>query len=1048
MNRIVEFALHSKMWVLLIFFAIVAVGGYSAFHLPIDAVPDITNVQVMINTKTGALAPAEIETAVTYPVESELSGIQNVEEIRSISKYGLSQITVVFQDGMNLYFARQLIAERLAGLLGNLPAGMAPQMGPVSTGLGEILMYEVRAKKGSALAAKPAEARLRYLRMIQDWQIRRELKTVNGVAEVDSNGGYAQAIQINLDPVMMEQYGVSVERIMDSLSDIGINRGGGYVESDQKRIIVRTRGRFDSVEQLKNIPIRLYALGAPIRLSQIASVKEESLPRVGATTSNGQETVLGTVLMRIGSNSRTVSQEAMQRIQTLSLPKDVEINVLYARSFLVDATIRTVLKNLTEGAILVITILLIILGNFRAAIIVAMAIPISMLFSVSGMLYGNISANLMSLGAIDFGLLVDGSVVMIENIIRKMEERHGHDFTKSEKIKLIVESAREVSGPVVAGLIIIMIVYIPILSLTGIEGKMFRPMAATVLLALMASLVVAIILMPVLAYLFLKPPKKAGDNKLFAFLTRMYRPLLKYSMNHKWYLVGPTLLFAALSILAFTRLGADFIPQLDEGDMVIGVVRNADISLPESVEKQCAVEKAILKFPEVEKVFSRMGTPESATDPMGINFADTFVILKKDKSQWPAQSNGDIRTKEELYAAIEETIHREVPDQSLSPTQPIEMRFNEMLEGSRADVTLRIFGSDLKKLMGLVGNAEEILSKIDGVNGVAMDELTALRQTPVIDFKLDHRKMTEYGIHSSNVNQTFETAFAGEETGQFYTGDIRIPVMVRMAERYRNDLKYIDRVPLDMPGGGTVPLSKVTKMEMGNQVTTIARYNSKRYAAVAIYLKDRDVQGFVDEAKAKIQSGLKLPEGFTTTWGGQFKNLEKARMTLAIILPITLAVIFLILLRTFNDFLQTVLVFLTIPFAATGGVLFLYMRDISFSISAAVGFIALTGIAILNGMVLVSFFNHLRQEGGSLYSSVFEGAMIRLRPVLMTALVASLGFIPMAFNTGPGSEVQRPLATVVIGGLVTATALTLLLLPTLYYTLEKWREQKKGIFVE
>ncbi len=1038
-HRLIEFALKARSWVIVFFLGIVGIGAFSVSRLPIDAVPDITNVQVMINTKTGALAPGEIETIVTYPIEMELSGLPNVDEIRSISKYGLSQITVVFKDGMDLYFARQLIAERLVAIQGSLPDGFVPQMGPVSTGLGEVLMYSVTAKEGSKLAGLPDEDRLRYLHTIQEWNIKPHMKTVTGVAEIDTNGGYTRAVYIALDPIKMERYGVSMRRIIESLDQIGVNHGGGYIERSGKRIIVRSLSRLESVDRIKEIPIRLYALQAPIKLGDIAYIGEGNMPRVGATTSNGAESVTGTVLMRIGANSRTVAEESIQKLESLPIPADVKVNILYSRSYLVDATIHTVEKNLAEGAALVIVILLLILGNFRAAIIVSLAIPVSMLFSASAMLYFGISANLMSLGAVDFGLLVDASVVMIENIIRKFEHSNKTNLTRKDKFQMVLEAAKEVSGPVVSGLVIIMIVYVPILTLTGIEGKMFRPMAATVLLALGASLLVALILMPLLAYIFIKIPKNESVSFFFRLIDKVYRPVLDFSLRMPVSLSIAALSIALLSVFLFTRLGSDFIPSLDEGDLVIGMVRSPDISLEESVNQQQKAEDIIAQFPEVEQVFSRIGTPESATDPMGINFADTFVILKKDHSQWPERIDGRHYTKEELYRAIADVIEKELPGHSLSPTMPIEMRFNEMLEGSRADITLRIFGNDLDKLMQLVAIAENKLQAIDGVDEVAMDELTALRRTPVVDIKPDYARLSSRGIDMGQLNEAFSTGMAGKEIGSFYEGDRRIPILLRLDDKYRNKSGYMDRIPIDLPGGGTLSLGELARIENGQQVTTIARYNSQRYAAVSIYLKDRDVASFATEAQKLMNDSLDLPEGFYLTWGGQFKNLQKAKIRLMIIVPITLAIIFMILLRTFNDLAHTLLIFNTIPFAVTGGIIALYLRDISFSISAAVGFIALTGIAILNAMVLVSFFNERMDGIRTIREVVFFGTLMRLRPVLMTALVASLGFIPMALNTGTGSEVQRPLATVVIGGLVSSTLLTLLLLPALYLKLEEWR---------
>lgn len=1039
MFKFIDISLRSRMIVIFLYVAVIMAGIYSASQLPIDAVPDITNVQVMINTKTAALAPEEIEATVTYPIETEISGLPGVDEIRSISKYGLSQVTVVFDEGTDLYFARQLIAERLSNLRGSLRDGISPEMGPVSTGLGEIFMYEVKAKPGSELEKQPREDRLRYLRTIQDWVIGPALKMTSGVAEVDSNGGFTRAIHIDLDPIKMERLGVSVERIYQALENSGVNIGGGYIETDHRRLIVRSLGRFQTLEEIQQIPIRLYALSAPIKLGDIARVQNGNRPRVGATVSDGKETVIGTVLMRIGANARTTAEAAEAKLKEIPIPDDVEIDTLYSRSYLVNSTINTVLKNLMEGAVLVIVILLLILGNLRAAIMVSLAIPISMLFSLSGMFAGKISANLMSLGAIDFGLLVDASVVVIENIVRRTEESEKESYTFSEKMKLILESAREVAAPVTAGLMIIMIVYVPILTLTGIEGKMFRPMAATVLLALGASLLTALTLMPVLASLILSFKKKKENRGLFQYINYVYRPLLTFSLNYRWFLIVPTVIVTFISLFMFTRLGADFIPQLDEGDLVIGMVRNADISLEESVRKQEQADSVIKEIPEVERVFSRMGTPESATDPMGINFADTFVILKKHDGH---DEGG--RTKAEVYNDISQRVKEILPDQDLSPTQPIEMRFNEMLEGSRADVTLRIFGNDLKKLMDLVDQAQEVIGKIDGVEEVAMDELTALRKTPIIDFRVNHNQLSSYGILADTVQDAFETAMAGKEIGYYYENDIRYPVILRMADSFRNHPESIRRIPVDLPGGGTVPFSKLAGMSQSDQVTTISRYNARRYAAISIYLNNRDVESFVNEAKEKLNASVQLPDKFYYFWGGQYKNLKRARLQIAIILPLTLAAIFMILIRSFNDVSQSILILMTIPLAIVGGIILLYLRGINFSISAAVGFIALTGIAILNGMVLVSFFNQLRKQGMPLRQAVFEGTMTRLRPVLMTALVASLGFIPMAFNTGPGAEVQRPLATVVVGGLVSSTLLTLLLLPTVYLWLESFRERYRN----
>ncbi len=1043
----IEWALRSRLWVILAALAVAITGIVSLSRLPVDAVPDITNVSVMVNTKTGALAPEEIEKTVTFPIESELAGLPDVEDIRSLSKYGLSQVIIVFKDKTDIYFARQQVSERLQSISGMLPEGISPELGPVSTGLGEVYMYSVAAKKGSALASRPETERLLYLRTVQDIRIKPALKAVSGVAEVESNGGYKKQIHINVDPVRMEAYGINCHELVKSVENLGENYGGGYIQSKGKQIIVRTYGRIDAIGQIGNIPVRLNVFGQPVRLRQIASIKEGHQQRLGAATHNGEEAVLGTVLMRIGANSREVSLRVHEEIGKLTLPTDVEVRTLYTRSFLVNATIRTVAKNLAEGGILVIAVLFLLLGNIRAALIVALAIPLSMLFAVSGMLAAGISASLMSLGAIDFGLIVDGSVVMVENMLRRLEHdgRPFTSLTSSDRARLIGESAREVGKPVVLGLLIIMAVYLPVLTLSGIEGKMFKPMAETVLYALGASLFIAVFLMPVLALYFLRHRHGEKESRLFKLINKSYRPVLEYSLDHKWAVILPTLVIALLSIVFFTRLGSDFIPRLDEGDMVIGLVRDTSISIDKSIEEQLKSDRVIARFNEVETVFSRMGTPESATDPMGVNFADTFVILKKNRSEWTVPADGKIFTKIDLFEEIGQAIDREVPGQEISLTQPIEMRFNEILEGSRADITLRIFGPSLDTLFTLVNRAQPLVEGIPGAASVEMDPLTALRKSPVLDVRLDYDRISLYGINISDVNSAFEIAMNGREVGYLFEEEMRYPIVVRLSDQFRRNTGDIGRIPVAFPEGGSIPISRLSYINSRDQITTIARSRARRYAAISINLKNRDTQSFVDEAREKIEAGLKIPAGYSLDWGGQFKNLETARNRLLVIIPVVLAVIFFILLRTFRSIRQALLVFNSIPFAVTGGIILLFVRGIPMSVSAGVGFIALTGIAILNGMVLVSFFNQLRESGHTVRQAVREGTLTRLRPVLMTALVASLGFIPMAYNTGMGAEVQRPLATVVIGGLVSATILTLLLLPTLYLWLESGHETTAGI---
>lgn len=1039
---IIEKSLGNKWWILGFFSVCSIVGAYLSLTLPIDAVPDITNVQVMINTKTGALDPERIEKTVSYVIETEMAGIPGITDIRSLSKYGLSQVILVFKDGTDLYFTRQQVAQRLQNLRDQLPEGVTPELAPVTTGLGEVVMYTVNAKPGSGLAKMPESQRLLYLRTIQDYVIRPELKKIEGVAEVDSTGGYRKEVHVNADTKKMSGYGVTFDDLQKKLQSLGDSYGGGYIQREGKQIIVRSSSHVPDLKTIEQIPIKLNYRGQPVLLKDVAGVREDHTQRLGAATENGEQAVLGTALMYIGANSREVSEAVVEGLASLSLPKDVETRIVYTRSFLVNETIKTVARSLAEGAGLVILVLLLLLGNFRAALAVAFAIPISMLFAVIGMRFFGISANLMSLGAIDFGLLVDGSVVMIENLLRRLEEEKAHSLSWEERFRLVKESGSEVARPVALGLFIIMVVYVPILSLEGIEGKMFHPMASTVLMALAASLLVALILMPVVGYLVVKPPKHGGAHshpRVFRWISAIYQPILRWSLDHKYAVTAGTLVFAVLAFLSFFRLGSDFIPQLDEGDLVAGLVRETSIGLDESVAQQMKAEGIIREFPEVETVFSRLGTPESATDPMGVNFADTFIILKKDRSLWPKVEmlgGPRSRTKSELMEAISERIQKELPGHEVSPTQPIAMRFNEILEGSRADVALRIFGPDLDKLISYIDESKEIVEKIGGVAEAEMDALTALRKSPVLNVDLDYGALAKYGVNLQSANTALEMAMGGVQVGNFYEVDRRFPVMLHLAEELREKPAEIRKIPVTLNDGGSVPLEAVAKFTESDQVTTIARSFGKRYAALSIFLKNRDVGGFVGEAKQKVTEGVKLDPGYSMDWGGQFKNMERARTRLLLIIPITLLVIFILLFRNFESLRLTLLVYSSIPLAVTGGILALLVRDLPFSISASVGFIALLGIAILNSMVLVDFINQLRDSGRSIRESVEEGAKTRLRPVIMTALVAGLGFLPMALNHGMGAEVQRPLATVVIGGLITSTLLTLLLLPTIYLWVE------------
>jgi len=1042
LGRLLETALRNRIWFAVSFGVIVALGVGAAANIPIDAVPDITNIQVIVNTKTGALDPEKIERLVTYPIETEMAGIQRVEEVRSLSKYGLSQVTIVFEDGTSVYFARQLVAERLQGVRASLPAGVSMELAPVTTGLGEVFMYLVDAKPGSELAKKPEKERLIYLRGVQDYLLRPPLKRLSGVAEIDSNGGYVKQVHINFSPEKLQQYGLSLEKFIAKIDSIGESFGGGYIQREGNQLIVRATGKIEKLGAISDLPLGLNVSGKPIRIRDVAEVSVDHSQRLGAATHGGAETIIGTVLMRTGANSREVAMAAEHAIKhELKIPPDVQVSIVYSRSHLVNATIHTILKNLTEGAVLVVLVLLLLLGNIRAAVIVALAIPVSMLFALKGMELFGVSANLMSLGAIDFGLLVDGSVVLIENVIRRMEGLRGKMIDSKEKFALVLDASREVMRPLVYGLLIIMLVYGPILYLEGTEGKMFRPMAVTVLLALAGSLLVALFLMPALAYLLIPAGTvaKHREPRLFAWIQRAYEPMLRYTQKHRWFVPAVTLAPGLIALVLFFRLGADFVPQLDEGDLVINLARQTQQDIDTSVARQKEADSIIAKYEEVEDVFTRMGTPESALDPMSPSLADSFVILKKDRSQWPLV-NGRRRTKEELFEAIKADLDKANPKQEASATQPIEMRFNEMLEGSRADISLRIFGPDLDQLLAYSEKAKEVLAGISGVSSLESEPLTALTKSPVLDVVLDYDKLARYGIALRDVNTILESAMSGREVGSFYEEERRFPIVLHLAERLRNDIERIAMIPVGLPEGGTIPLSAVTRIVRRDQVTTVARSSSRRYAALSIFLKDRDIASFVEEAQDRINRELKLPPGYEVYWGGQFKNLEKARARLMLIIPATLIVIFVLLLRAFGTFRHALLVFSAIPFAMVGGVFSLFLRGINFSVSASIGFIALAGIATLNSMVMVTFFNEMIRSGASLEETVLNGAMARLRPVMTTALVASLGFLPMALNTGTGAEVQRPLATVVIGGLFTSTILTLLVVPILY----KWVESRYG----
>ena len=1033
-----------KNTILLLFIVFIFIGIHSITKLAVDAVPDISPVQILINTKTGGLDPEQIEKTVTYKIESEIAGIQGIKEIRSISKFGLSQVITIFEDHTNIYQARQLLSEKLQAIRSEIPYGLSPELGPISTGLGEVFMYVLLPKKGSELELKTNKEQLTYLRTIHDYFVRPYLKShIKNIADIDSQGGYKRELHIDFIPNQLNHYGITIDDIITRLGIIGENIGGGYIEKNDKQIILRTLDQMN-ITNLKNIPIKLSLQGKKITLSDIAYIREDSKQRVGAATYNGKEAVLGTVLMLMGSNSRDVAIHSEEAVKLLKLPKDVTLKIVYSRKEIVNQTLYTLFKSLSEGAVLVIIILFFFIGNIRAALIVSLSIPLSLLGALIGMEKLGISANLMSLGAIDFGVLADGSIVIVENLIRKLNESPNKFITIKEKINFIINSCKEVSNSVILGLIIIMIVYVPILSLEGVEGKMFYPMAMSILIALFTSLIIAIILIPILCYIFIKKEsfKKNHDPKLFQILQKIYLPILNYSLSNnkknKIILIAISCIFFFSSLVLVSKMGSNFIPPLDEGDMVINVTQPNEFSLDKTLRLQNQIETSILSFQEVKFVFSRMGTPESATDPMGQNLVDTFVILKP-KNQW-RKIDGEIITKYTLFKEIYSKISLIAPDADIVENQPIAMRLNEVLEGSRADVSLRIYGKDLNTLEKLQSQLIPLLEPIEGVKEVSLDALTALRKNEILNLKLDYNKMNLYNVHNSDIYNTIKFSFIGEEIGAYYEYDWRFPIILKMAEEFRNDTHEILKTPItlsEMGETGSVPLGKVANFISSNNVVSIARSNAQRYTGVSIYLQNKDLLSFIEEAKVKIHKNIKLDDGYELEWGGQFKNLESAKRKFLIIIPLTLIVIFILLYRNFYSLKLTLLIYLSIPFALTGGVFAIYLRNIDLSVSVMIGFIALSGIVILNGMILLSFIKKLHNEGYNLYDAVKEGAMMRLRPVFMTALVATLGFLPMAFNTGIGAEVQRPLATVVIGGLISSTILTLIILPMLYFITNK-----------
>ncbi len=1038
LNRLLEFSIRQRVFVLLATLVLIGIGVYSALRLPIDAVPDITNVQVQINTAVRALAPEEIEKLVTFPIENEMSGVPGLTELRSLSKFGLSQVTLVFEEGTDLYRSRQLVSERLQTVMDALPPGLTPKLAPISTGLGEIYYYVVEYAPGATNKPATRDAQLMELKLLHDYIVKPRLRSTPGVAEVNAQGGYEKQIVIQPNPDKLKSVGMSFSEVAAAIGENVENAGGGLIQLGGEQLAVRAAGRVQTVEDIERLPLKFGSRATALRVKDVADVGIGKAVRTGAATYNGEECVLGVSLMLAGENSRLVAKAVdakLKEIQT-KLPAGVQIIPVYDRTVLVDRTIRTVETSLFEGAILVVVVLLVMLGNWRAALIVALAIPLSLLMAMTGMVQGHVSGNLMSLGAIDFGLIIDGAVVMVENIIRHLAEKQHklkRRLTATERAHEVLVAAKEVASPMFFGVIIITVVYFPILALTGIEGKMFKPMAMTVIFALVGALALALTLMPALCSYLLGGNLSEKDSFLVNLAKKVYSPLLNFSFRARWPVTGAALALLALAALVFSRLGAEFVPQLDEGSFATHMIRTTSIGLDASVEMQKRGEKLLLeRFPEVTYTFSRIGTAEVATDPMGVNVADTYLMLKP-PGQW-RKVDGQPVTKEALAALMTEELGKHVPGEGHLFSQPIEMRFNEILEGTRADIAVKVFGEDFKVIEQMASEARAILEKIPGAADVEFD---ALGKSPLLEIVPQREAMSKYNLHAAELNRVVGTALAGQEVGKLIEGNRRFDIVVRLNEELRARIDDLKRLPVRVDDGGLLTLGQVADFKVVEQVAAISREYSQRRAAIMINLRGRDVESFVLEAQKKVAEQIKLPDGYSIEFGGQFKNLQEARARLAIVVPVALGLIFVLVFMALGSLRQTLLVYTGIPLAVTGGIFALWLRDLPFSISAGVGFIALSGVAVLNGLMLISYFNLLREQGRDVATCVREGAMTRLRPVLMTALVASLGFVPMAIASGAGAEVQRPLATVVIGGILSSTFLTLVLLPTLYEWLER-----------
>jgi len=1029
LERIIRASIAHRWLVLILVLALSGLGIWNYSRLPIDAVPDITNVQVQINTEAPGYSPLEAEQRVTFPVETALAGLAKLDYTRSISRYGLSQVTAVFEDGTDIYFARQQVAERLQQAASQLPTGLEPTLGPVATGLGEIFMYTLEPEAGFEETWTPTA-----LRTLQDWVVRPQLRNLKGVTEVNTIGGYVRQFHITPDPMRLLAYELTMRDVLDAVARNNANVGAGYVERYGEQYLIRIPGQVADIEGLRNIVVATRD-GLPLRIGDVAEVIEGSELRTGAATKDGSEVVLGTVFMLIGENSRAVAQRTADKLAEIdsTLPTGVRAHTAYDRTNLVDRAIATVQKNLAEGALLVIAVLFLLLGNLRAALITAAVIPLAMLMTITGMVQNQISANLMSLGALDFGLIVDGAVIIVENCVRRFGERQhqlGRLLTRDERFALAANASAEVIKPAIFGLFIITAVYLPIFALSGVEGKMFHPMALTVVIALTAAMALSLTFVPAAVALLITGKVAEKENRIMRGVSRFYAPLLANVIRLRVVVVAAAMVLVVLSGLLATRLGTEFIPQLDEGDIALHALRIPGTSLTQAIGMQRQLEARIKEFPEVEEVVAKIGTAEVATDPMPPSVADTFIMLK-DRKDWPNPR----KPKAVLVAELEEAV-KAIPGNNYEFTQPVQMRMNELIAGVRAEVAIKVYGDDMEQLAEIGGEIEALAEGIQGASDVALEQVTGL---PVMTITPNLEALARYGLSIDDVQQAVAVAQGGAIAGQVFEGDRRFDIVVRLPEAQRQDPQALASLPIPVPAavaGGEqatyVPLHQLASIEVVPGPNQISRENGKRRVVVTSNVRGRDLGSFVEELRDQVSARIELPEGYWVDYGGTFEQLISAGQRLSVVVPVVLVMIFGLLFMAFGSARDAAIVFTGIPLALTGGVAALWLRDIPFSISAGVGFIALSGVAVLNGLVMVSFIRRLLDQGAPLHEAILNGAQARLRPVLMTALVASLGFVPMAINVGTGAEVQRPLATVVIGGIISSTLLTLLVLPALY----------------